>query len=189
VAQEYIVRDLADELDEQFETWVPAHSSADSTKVDEQSLEEIKSLLRSQIQALRDELERIEPLYGQLGHNNPPEDARLFPIGWEGRRQVLEALDNLEGQAKTDKPDDVRIKASTSALRSAAAKVWAIAKRKVDKATDKIAETAGIAVLLEAKDAPAIYHWIVDTASSLYGKLEAVIQTADLWLKSLHLPF
>jgi hypothetical protein len=29
----------------------------------------------------------------------------------------------------------------------------------------------------------------VDAASTLYGKLEAVIQTANLWLKSLHLPF
>jgi hypothetical protein len=124
-----------------------------------------------------------------LGHNNPPEDARLFPLGWEDRSQVLNAIEKLEDQAKSDKPDAVQVKAGTSALKSAAIKVWDVAKRKVDKATDKMAENIGLAALLEAKDAPAIYHWIVETASSLYGKLEAVIQAADLWLKSRHLLF
>ena len=81
------------------------------------------------------------------------------------------------------------MKGNNSALRVAAARVGDIAKRKVDKATDKVAENLGTAVaLLAATYSPAIYHWIVDAASSLYAKLEAVIQTADLWLKSLHLP-
>jgi hypothetical protein len=178
VVQEHVIRDLADELDEQAEEWLPVDSVGFR-----------KDFLLKQIQLLRDELERLDPLYGRLGHNNPPEDTRLFPIGWEDRGEVLDALEKLEDQAKSERPDEVQVKASTSALRSAAIKVWEVGKRKADKATDKMAENIGLAALLEAKDAPAIYHWIVDTASSLYGKLEAVIQAADLWLKSLHLLF
>ena len=178
VVQEHIIRDLADELDEQAAEWI----SVDS-------VERRKDFLLNQIQILRDELERLDPLYGRLGHNNPPEDARLFPLGWENRGELVDAIGKLEGQANSEKPDEVQVKASTLVLRSAAIKVWELTKRKADKATDKMAENVGLAVLLEAKDAPAIYHWMVDTASSVYGKLEAVIQAADLWLKSFHVLF
>lgn len=189
VVQEHVIRDLADELDGESRRWVPANPSKNSRNADIRSQEEIKHLLLSHIRSLREELERIELLCGRFGHNNPPEDERLFPFSWEQRNQILQALDKLAGQTESDTPDEAQVKATTSVLRSAAAKVWGIAKQKVDKATDKMAETVGIAALLKAKDAPAIYHWILDTASSLYSKLEAVIHTAEIWLKSLHLPF
>lgn len=96
VVQEHVIRDLADKLDEKSDLWVPIFASSNSEKADERSPEEIKHLLLQNIQNLRDELNRIEPIYGQLGHNNPPEDARLFPLSWEDRNQVLRALENIE---------------------------------------------------------------------------------------------
>jgi len=139
---------------------------------------------------LKAELQRIQPLYGRLGHNNPPEDLRLVPLSQADRGQVLESLDRLEEQAKSHTPSEAQVHESTSILRTAASRAWIITKRKVDKATDKIAESVAL-LLLASGEAPTAYHWIQDVASSLYAKLLNVTHAADLWLGSIniHLPF
>lgn len=195
VVPEPIIRDLADELEVESGEWVPISwpdaegdiqaqpgiSGADTRSPDERRNDLLKS-----IQELKAELQRIEPPYGGNWHNNPPEDSRLVPLSQADRSQVLESLEKLEEQAKAATPDEAQVQDSTSILGSAAAKTWSIAKRKVDKATDKIAENVGLALIASGAASPA-YHWVQGAASSLYHKIVAVIHAADLWLSSIHL--
>ncbi|MBV8592517.1 MAG: hypothetical protein JO212_21070 [Acetobacteraceae bacterium] len=149
---------------------------------------ELRGDLRRAIQEARAELERLDQVYGRIGHNKPPDEERLAPISQPDRDRTFKLLESQEQQANSAKPNESEVKASTSALKSVASNLWIIAKRKLNKATDKIAENIAIASILAGKDGPALYQWLHDTASSLYHKIMAVIQTAEIWLRSIHLP-
>ncbi len=192
VVPEHIITKLANELNQSSGEWVPINWPESEDDIEEQSSRsaaetrssaELRQKLLTRIEEGRAEVER----YGGLGHNNSPEEERLVPLSPEDRGQVLSMLDELKQQAASAAPDQARVKVLSSALRSAASRVWTEAKRKIDKGTDKLAENAIVGLAASGK-LPDLYHWAMSAAVSLYHTLIAVAHAADLWLGSIHLP-
>jgi len=136
-----------------------------------------RSLLRDRVRELEEELDRLRPNHGGIGHNNPPADSQAEAPSPKILDLVAASVETIRTEVEKGQPDAVNVARSGSFLRNMAD--WLAGKGNVF--ADEFAKAFGKSLGDAAGKAVA--------AAGLIMLLGSLVASLTGWLQAITWPF
>lgn len=149
--------------------WEPILDQASGQREDDRDAQLAQVVAR--LEAVEAPLDKLQPVHGGIGHNNPPDG----PLTRDEQAGASAAVAELREEASATRPDSSRAQRAVQILAKVAAAVgrwiWKRAEMATDEAIKKAAQAGAIIIMADVMDA--------------WQKLTALVEAVGRWLSVL----